>query len=119
MPKIKDIHNRLLKDPKEYSAIVLLVAERIFLTTTTLYFLSMLGTIGGFYLSWLSQETLSMLTYNLYSLLIVSVIFFGFSWTEHMVFIYAPEKRWISYIALVILLLIGLLALYVHISSIL
>jgi hypothetical protein len=45
MPKIKDISDRLVKDPGEYSALSFLVAERAFLMVTTLYFFSVLGTV--------------------------------------------------------------------------
>ena len=42
MPKIKDIHARLTKNPGEYSGFSFLVAERVFLIVTTLYFLTFL-----------------------------------------------------------------------------
>lgn len=76
MSKIKDIQDRLIKNPGEYSEITFLVAERVFLMVIALYFLAFLGTIGGFYLSWLSLSMLSMLSYHLYSLLIITSVWF-------------------------------------------
>lgn len=46
MPKIKDIYDRLIKDPKEYSGFLFLVSQRLFVTIVTLYFLVFLSTIG-------------------------------------------------------------------------
>jgi len=118
MLKIKDIHDRLLKDPAEYSGFAFLVAERVFLIVATAYFFSLLGTIGGFYLSWISTATISMLTYHLYSLLIISTVWFGFAWSEYLVYIYAPTRRYLSFAALGFLVIIGIAGLYAHISPI-
>jgi hypothetical protein len=103
MPKIKDISDRLVKDPGEYSALSFLVAERTFLIVTSLYFFTLLATVGGFYLPWISTETISMMSYHLYSLMLIAMVWFAFAWTEHVVYIHAPGKRWISFVILVIL----------------
>ncbi len=108
MPKIKDIHDRLVKDPGEYSALSFLIAERVFLIVTSLYFFTLLATVGGFYLSWLSTEMFSMMSYQLYSLMIVTMVWFAFAWTEHMVYIHAPERRWISFLVLALLSIVAL-----------
>lgn len=42
MSKIKDIHDRLIKDPKEYSGFLFLVSQRVFITTVSLYFFAFL-----------------------------------------------------------------------------
>jgi hypothetical protein len=100
MPKIKDISDRLNKDSGEYSALSFLIAERAFLLVTTLYFLTLLATVGGFYLSWLSTTVISMISYHLYSLMIVTMVWFAFAWSEHVVYIHAPHQRWISFVVL-------------------
>ncbi len=107
MPKIKDIHERIHKNPAEYNDIRFLVARRMFITVVTLYFLSFLFTIGGYYLPWMSIETMSMLTFHLYSLLIVATVWFGFSIAEYMVVLYAPLHNWIPYAVLSVLFLFG------------
>ncbi len=108
MSKIKDIHDRLIKDPGEYSALSFLVAERSFLIVTSLYFFTLLATVGGFYLSWISTETISMISYHLYSLMLIGMVWFGFAWSEYIVYIHAPGKRWISFIVLGFLSIIAL-----------
>lgn len=118
MSKIKDIHDRLIKDPGEYSAFSFLVAKRVFLIVTTLYFFSLLMTIGGFYFSLISIEWISMISYHLYSLLLIAFVWFGFAWAEHMVYIHAPGKRVISFMVLVLLSIVAGIGLYIHISPI-
>lgn len=100
MSKIKDIQARLLKDPREYSGFTFLVAQRAFLLVVTLYFMSLLGTVGGFYTSFLSLKTLSAISFHAYSLTILTAIWFSFAWSEYMVYIYAPNKRWLSFAVL-------------------
>lgn len=107
MSKIKDIHDRLIKDPKEYSGFLFLVSQRIFIMTVTLYFLTFLGTIGGFYTSWISLSGMSMLAFHLYSLVIIAFVWYGFSWAEYLTYIYVPQKRWIATLVLVFLIIIG------------
>jgi hypothetical protein len=108
MPKIKDISDRLVKDPGEYSALSFLVAERSFLIVTSLYFFTLLATVGGFYLSWISTATISMISYHLYSLMLIMMVWFGFAWSEHVVYIHAPGKRWISFAVLSVLAVMAL-----------
>ena len=43
--KIKDISERLHKDPNEYNGIAFLVARRVFIIITALYFTSFLATV--------------------------------------------------------------------------
>lgn len=107
MPKIKEIHDRLIKNPAEYSGFSFLIAMRIFLLVAALYFFTRLMTVGGFYLPFLSLSGVSMLSYHLYSLLIIAMIWFGFAWTEYIGYIYFPSKRWISLGVLLLLSLIG------------
>jgi hypothetical protein len=108
MPKIKDISARLAKDPGEYSALSFLVAERAMLIVTSLYFTTLLTTVGGFYLSWISTQAISMISYHLYSLMLITMVWFGFAWSEHTVYIHAPGKRWISFAVLTVLSIFAL-----------
>ncbi len=48
MGKIKDIHERLIKNPAEFTEIRLLVAKRTLAFFIAFYFVSLLFTIGGF-----------------------------------------------------------------------
>jgi len=118
MWKIKDIHDRLIKDPKEYSGFLFLVSQRIFISTVLIYFITFLGTIGGFYTSWLSLSHMSMLAFHAYSLMIIGFVWYGFSWAEYLVYIHAPEKRWIAFFVLFLLIIVGGLWLYVHVAPV-
>lgn len=114
--KIKDITERLHKDASEYNGISFLVARRVFILIVALYFTSFLFTIGGFYLPFLSLESISMIHFHLFSLLVIAVVWFGYSFAEYMSYIYAPEKRWIPPGVLTLLGIFGLLVLFVHLS---
>ena len=107
MPKIKDIHERIHKNPSEYTNMRYLVAQRVFITVATLYFLSFLFTVGGYYFPWLSIETLSMITFHVYSFLIIAFVWFGFSIAEYFIALYAPEHNWVPYFIFCILFLFG------------
>ena len=76
MIKIKEIHERLVKNPDEYRDIRYLVSKRLFAVSASLYFLVTLFTVGGFYFRFLSLNTLSMLSYHLYSLVVIATVFF-------------------------------------------
>jgi hypothetical protein len=41
-----------------------------------------------------------MISYHLYSLMLITMVWFGFAWSEHVVYIHAPGKRWISFAVL-------------------
>ena len=38
-----------------------------------------------------------MIHFHLYSLLVIVTVWFGFSFAEYAVYLYAPEKKWIAY----------------------
>lgn len=118
MPKIKEIHDRLIKNPSEYTNIRFLVAKRVFITIATLYFLSFLFTVWGYYFWFITIDTLSLITYHLYSLLIIGFVWFWFSIAEYVVALYAPHHNWVPYFVLCILFIFGSLAFYVHLSPI-
>lgn len=116
MPKIKEIHDRIKKNPSEYTDIRFLVAQRIFITVAALYFLSFLFTVGGYYFPWFKLEALSMMTFHLYSFLVIATVWFGFSIAEYFTTIYYPHHNWIPYCVLCVLFLFGGAALFVHLS---
>ncbi|MBP9780287.1 hypothetical protein KBD33_06775 [Candidatus Gracilibacteria bacterium] len=117
MQKIKEIYDRIHKNPSEYTNIRFLTAQRVFITIVALYFTSFLFTIGGYYFSWFDTKSLSMLTFHLYSIMVISTVWFGFSIAEYFTVIYLPKHNWIPYFALCLLFVFGLLALYVHLQS--
>lgn len=84
MSKIKEIQSRLLKNPSEFASIRFSVAKQIFAMSAALYFLVYLFTVGGFYFGPFSLDSLAILRYHFYSLLIISVAFFGFSLIEFL-----------------------------------
>lgn len=100
MIKIKDIYERLRKDPKEYNELRFLVARRVFIIVVTAYFISLLFTIGGFYIGdIITIPVLSTITYHLYSLLVIAMVWFGFSIAEYLAAVYLPTKPWTAYVA--------------------
>lgn len=117
MSKIKDIYERIHKNPSEYTDMRFIVARRVFITITAMYFTSFLFTVWGYYFSWLDLKTLSMITFHLYSFLVISVVWFGFSISEYFITIYYPKHNWVPYLVLCVLFLFWLLALFVHLSS--
>ena len=119
MIKIKDIHERVHKNPQEYNELRFLIARRIFIIIVAAYFTSLLFTIWGFY-GWtiISIQTLSLITFHLYSLLIIVTVWFAFSVGEYFAAIYMPGKGWFAYIILAFFAVFWGAGLYVHLSSI-
>ena len=101
MLKIKDIRERLIKNPSEYLEIQLLVAKRTLAFSLLLYYVALLFTIGGFSFSFLgifvSLQFLSALTFHLYSVLAIVIAWFIFSLVEYIQNIYYPNKIWMKY----------------------
>lgn len=118
MSKIKEIQSRLEKNPTEYTYLRLLVAAQIFSTSFALYFLVFLFTIGGFYFWIFSVDTLAIIRYHLYSLLVLSTAFFGYSLTEYLVAIYFGNKKIITLIVGIFFVLFSLFALSTHLGLI-
>lgn len=50
---------------------------------------------------------MSMLAFHAYSLMIIGFVWYGFSWAEYLVYIHAPEKRWIAFFVLFLLIIVG------------
>lgn len=117
MIKIKDIYERLQKNPKEYTELRFLVARRVFIVITTVYFTSLLFTIGGFYIgNIITIPVLSTINFHLYSILVIAVVWFAFSIAEYFTAIYFPTKTWFPYVIGAVFSVFAALALYVHLS---
>lgn len=84
MSKIKEIQSRLTKNPEEYRVLRFVIAKQVFIINVTLYFFAYLFTVGGFYFGPLTIDSLAIIRYHLYSLLIISTAFFGFSLAEFL-----------------------------------
>jgi hypothetical protein len=114
MVKIKDIRERLIKNPGEYIEMKLTVAKRTLALFLFLYYLSLLFTIGGFSFLFVSLDILSSLTFHLYSVLVIVMAWFIFSLVEYGQNIYAPEKSWLKIFGLVFAAAFGLFGLVWH-----
>lgn len=98
MSKIKDILEKMRSTPREYHDLSLLIAKRVWLLVASLYYLSLLFTVGGFYYGPITLDHLSMSTFHLYSILVVATAWFGYSLCEYAVVIYTPSRRWLKWI---------------------
>lgn len=116
MSKIKEIQLRLQKNPIEYTSLRFLVAKQLFALSFTLYFLSYLFTVGGFYFWPFTLDTLAVIRYHLYSLLVVATVFFGYSLIEYLVSLYMPEKKILTLVALIIGILFWGAVLAIHLG---
>lgn len=113
MSKIKEIQDRLLKNPEEYSSIRFLVSKQIFVINAALYFLVYLFTVGGFYFGPFTIDSLAIICYHLYSLVVISVAFFGYSLVE-----YFTDNKIVKIVSGVIFALFVSIALAVHVGLI-
>lgn len=114
MTKIKDIRDRLLKDPKEYTEIRLLVAKRTLAFFIALYYSAFLFTIGGFSFGPFDISTLSQITYHTYTILVIMMAWFLYELTVYAVHIYMDDKRWLIIVSLVFSLVFTSIALFSH-----
>ena len=118
MSKIKDILEKIRSNGNEYHILRLLVAKRVWLIIATLYYLSYLFTVGGYYFSFLSIENFSMITFHLFSVLVIATAWFFYSLCEYGVAIYAPNKKWLSVFPIILGILFTSIALLVHLGFI-
>ncbi len=114
MPKIKDIHERLVKNPVEYNELSLLVAKRVLAFAIAFYFTSFLFTVGGFSFGPFSLSILSQISFHAYSLLILVVAWFLYSLLEYGLAVYAPNRHVLKYGVGVFLILFVGIALFAH-----
>jgi sterol desaturase/sphingolipid hydroxylase (fatty acid hydroxylase superfamily) len=95
MSKIKEIHERLLKNPAEYTEIRLLIAKRTVAFFIMLYFTLFLFTIGGFSFGPVSLEMLSEITFHAYTILTIVVGWFLYEFSVYAVHVYLDDHRWV------------------------
>lgn len=95
MSKIKQISERFLKNPNEYTEIRLLIAKRTLGFFMAFYFLSFLFTIGGFSFLFISLPTLAEITFHAYTILVIMLGWFFYEFTAYSVHIYAEKYRFI------------------------
>ncbi len=102
MSKIKDIIEKMQVNGRQYNDLSLLIAKRVWLIVATLYYLAFLFTVGGFYFRPFSLDSLSMMTFHLYSILVIASAWFFYSLCEYGVAIYLPNHRWTLTVAILI-----------------
>jgi hypothetical protein len=107
MSKIKEIRDRLLKNPAEYTEIRLMIAKRTLAFFIALYFTSFLFTIGGFSFGPISLPLISAITYHAYTILVIMLGWFFYEFSVYSVHVYADDHRWI------IILCLGISAIFV------
>lgn len=116
MPKIKDIIENMKLNGTEYHDLNLLVSKRVWLIVATLYYLSYLFTVWGFYFGPISLEYLSMITFHLYSVLVIATAWFFYSLSEYAVMVYFPQKKWLIFIPIVVWVVVTITILVAHIG---
>jgi uncharacterized membrane protein len=114
MPKIKDIHDRLIKNPVEYIEIRFSIAKRTLAFFLAFYYTIFLFTIGGFTFWPFDMAALSQIAFHTYTILVIMVAWFFYEFVVYAVHIYADDKRWIIIAALVLALIFGFLAIFTH-----
>ena len=100
MTKIKDIRDRLFKDPNEYTEIRLLIAKRTLAFFIALYYTSLLFTIGGYSFFIFDIPTLSLITFHIYTVLVIMMAWFFYELVVYGVHVYADNQRWLIILAL-------------------
>lgn len=93
MSKIKDILDKMKTQGTPYYDLNLLIAKRIWLIVATLFYLSYLFTVGGFYFGPFSIDMMSKITFHLYSVFVIATAWMIYSIGEYMVAVYAPTKK--------------------------
>ncbi len=94
MPKIKEIGDRLIKNPWEYNEIRFLVAKRTLAFFIMLYFMSFLFTIGGFRIGPVSLEMLGGFVFHVYSILILVIGWFLYELSHYASYVYVGWQKW-------------------------
>jgi hypothetical protein len=102
MSKIKEIRDRLLKNPAEYTEIRLLIAKRTLAFFIAFYFSAFLFAIGGFSFGPISLKVLSQISFHAYTTLIIMLGWFFYEFVVYSVHIYADNHRWIIIIGMII-----------------
>lgn len=114
MPKIKDIIERLMKNPAEYTEIRLLVAKRTLAFFLAFYFVSLLFTIGGFTFFGLPLSFLAAITFHAYSILVIVLAWFFYEVTVYASEVYLNSKKWPILAMMIFSVFFVLIALFAH-----
>ena len=101
MSKIKELIEKIKKNGTEYNDLSLLISKRVWLIVASLYYLSFLFTVGGFYFGPFTLDYLSMITFHLYSILVIATAWFSKAPCEYGVNIYMPERKWLISFAII------------------
>lgn len=118
MSKIKDIIEKMQSTPRDYHDLSLLVAKRVWLLIASLYYIAFLFTVGGFYFGPISLDQLSMITFHLYSILVIATAWFLYSLCEYGIMVYAPARSWMRWIGLLVVISFATFALLAHLHII-
>ncbi len=117
MPKIKEITERLEKNPTEYTDIRFLMAKRTVAFFLMLYYLVFLFTIGGFSLGPLSISGLAVIAYHLYSVLAIVIAWFFYEVGVYVDHIYFATRKWPVWIFLAFGIFWLSFVLFTHLST--
>lgn len=118
MPKIKDIMEKMKANGHEYYDLHLLIAKRVWLIIASLYYISYLFTVGGYYFWPISITQLSMFTFHLFSVLVIASVWFFYTLCEYTVAVYAPNKKWLLIAPIVIWIIFTASTLLIHLGII-
>lgn len=114
--KLARIAERISKTPQEYQEFRFRIVQRVFIVVAAGYFVVQLFTIWGFYFSFLPLGFLSALTFHLYSLVLITSVWFAFAFTEKFIAHTFPNQWWITYaVALLFSIFVGF-SLFIHIA---
>ena len=114
MAKIKDIVVKMKTNGTEYQELSFLISKRVWLAIATLYYVSYLCTVGGFYFGPVSLDYFSMITFHLYSVLVIATAWFFYSLCEYGIAMYVPGKKSLLVFPIIIGIAITSVALLTH-----
>jgi hypothetical protein len=127
MSKIKEIIEKMGMRGISYPDAQLLVAKRVWLIIVSLYYLSVLFTVGGFYFTisipgiephTVSIAELSLIQFHFYSVLIIATAWFIYALVEYGVKVYFSIHRWFQITAGIILSIVTIGILLIHLGVI-
>jgi hypothetical protein len=125
MSKIKDIIEKMGMRGISYPDAQLLISKRVWLIIVSLYYLSVLFTVGGFYFTisipgiephTVSIAELSLVQFHLYSVLIVATAWFVYALVEYAVHVYWGTQRWLRIIVGILLSILTTCILLIHLG---
>ncbi|PID84419.1 hypothetical protein CSB09_01260 [Candidatus Gracilibacteria bacterium] len=115
MPKIKSILERIKQSPKEIIEMRFQFARYIFGIVVFAYFFVYLMNVGGFYWGYFTLDRLAIITYHLYSLVIITTFWFAYASIEYIILTHTSLKSpMIRVIVGIICLILALPPLLIH-----